>query len=165
VSSPQEWAKAYARQASADFQTWNRLKQVDVPECHRLLFLQMACEKLCKAHLCGRGTDPVHLQSSHGYTAKVLPTIVKEQIGRSKTPNARWVLEQARFLAVEIELLAPAMRRGGKRPDNCEYHWEDHGGVLHVPLDATFPPSNLIATRAGTAFVKSIQRALDVFLV
>jgi len=45
------WAVGYARQAQADFQTVEKLQAVSVPECHKLQFLQMACEQLVKAHL------------------------------------------------------------------------------------------------------------------
>ncbi len=59
MSDPEEWAKGFARQARADFETWDRLQGIpETPECHRLLFLQMACEKPTKAHLCKAGSDP-----------------------------------------------------------------------------------------------------------
>ncbi|MGP0063486.1 MAG: hypothetical protein ACLQGP_07810 [Isosphaeraceae bacterium] len=44
-------------------------------------------------------------------------------------------MNHAHYLAREIEVLAPAVKRGGQRPDNCEYPWEDDAGTLHVPLD------------------------------
>jgi hypothetical protein len=65
MSTADEWAKGYARQASADFTTWSWLQGRDaIPACHKLLFLQMACEKLTKAHLCKLGSDPKQLQTS-----------------------------------------------------------------------------------------------------
>ena len=60
-----QWATAYARQADADFQTFQSSQDLSIPECHRQLFLQMACEKRVRAHLCGRGTDPVDVRASH----------------------------------------------------------------------------------------------------
>ena len=45
------WAVGYARQSQADFQTFEKLQPMSVPECHKLQFLQMACEKLVKSHL------------------------------------------------------------------------------------------------------------------
>ncbi len=51
-----EWTIAYSRMAQADFRTWNDLQ--GQPECHKRLFLQMACEKLVKANLCDSGIDP-----------------------------------------------------------------------------------------------------------
>jgi hypothetical protein len=49
VTSYHEWRVAYAKQALADLLARERLlEHSDVPECHQLHFLQMACEKLCK---------------------------------------------------------------------------------------------------------------------
>jgi hypothetical protein len=59
------WAVGYARQAQADFQTFEKLQMMPVPECHKLQFLQMAFEKLVKAHLCSERVDPSDLQTSH----------------------------------------------------------------------------------------------------
>lgn len=58
MATSDEWASAYARQADADFTTFETLQSLPLPQCHKLQFLQMACEKLVKAHLCGIGTDP-----------------------------------------------------------------------------------------------------------
>ena len=81
MATPAEWADGYARQADADMKTWTALQgSADVAECHRLLFLQMACEKLCKAHLILGGTPPINLQSSHGYVAKPLPVVIRDQL-------------------------------------------------------------------------------------
>ncbi|MCI0378945.1 MAG: hypothetical protein L0215_15160 [Gemmataceae bacterium] len=161
-----EWAKAYARQAAADLRTWDLLHELsDVSECHQLLFLQMACEKLTKAHLCSRGSDPKELQSSHAYVSKNLPIVIRQQMAvvgaRGKT--AVWILRHVRHLAREIEMLAPAVKRGGQRPDNCEYPWEDASGRLHVPLDWRFAPSNLLHAPAGRTFLKLLREAIERF--
>jgi hypothetical protein len=163
VSTADDWAKGFARQAQADFSTWRLLQGDDtIPECHRLLFLQMACEKLTKAHLCAAGSDPAELQASHGYIAKNLPIIVRQQIPRSgmSVNNAAWIVQHSKHLAQEIEMLAPAVRRAGRRPDNCEYPWEDDSGQLHVPLDWTFVPSKLLTAPAGRTFLKLIAEAI-----
>jgi len=57
-----EWALGYARQAEADFQTFEVIQNLDIPECHKLQFLQMACEKLVKSHHCLDELDPRSLQ-------------------------------------------------------------------------------------------------------
>jgi len=83
MSGPAQWALAYVRQARADFRAWElyeRHPEAVAAECHKLLLLQMACEKLCKAHLIRAGARPQDLQSSHGYTAKHLPRVVEWQI-------------------------------------------------------------------------------------
>src|SRR6266513_2554086 len=75
-----EWRVAYAKQAKVDLQTRNELLRLPaIPECQQLHFLQMACEKICKAYLCGQGTDPRTLQSSHAYIAGPLPVIARQQ--------------------------------------------------------------------------------------
>jgi hypothetical protein len=66
MSQPVDWALAYAQQAKADFRAWELYEQhpeAVVAECHQLLFLQMACEKLCKAHLIQGGTPTEALRS------------------------------------------------------------------------------------------------------
>ena len=133
-----EWSVGYARQADADFELFLALSSLDAVEtCHKLQFLQMTCEKLVKAHLCGEGVDPATLQASHAYVANTLPVVLRQAAValNFKGKHARWVLLHARHLAQEIEVLAPAVKRGGLRPDNCEYPWEDDTGNLHVPLD------------------------------
>jgi hypothetical protein len=163
MSTADDWAKAYARQAGADLGTYDLLADNElVPECHRLMFLQMACEKLTKAHLCAEGKDPKQLQSSHAYAAKNLTTIIKQQIvfSGSNPKGAPWVLGHSKHLANEIEILAPAVDRGGQRPDNCEYPWEDHGGNLHLPLTWTFTTSNLLTEPAGRTFLKLVREAI-----
>jgi hypothetical protein len=165
MSTADGWANGYARQALADFKTREALRDIDaVPECHKLLFLQMACEKLTKAHLCKAGSDPTSLQSSHAYIAKSLPIVIRQQISLSKPKNAPWVMAHSEHLAREIEMLAPAVKRGGQRPDNCEYPWEDEGGLLHVPLDWTFTSSNLLPAAAGRTFLKLVGEATSRLL-
>lgn len=167
MSKPDDWAKGYARQAGADFDTWNLLQgHSDVPICHKLLFLQMACEKLTKAHLCKAGSDARQLQTSHAYIAKNLPIVIRQQLFQSGIrPQAQvWVLQHCKHLAQEIEMLAPAVKRGGQRPDNCEYPWEDGGGRLHVPLDWSFVPAKLLIAPAGRTFLKLTREAINRFL-
>ena len=76
-----EWAVGYARQAGADFATYLELQgNSSIPQCHKLQFLQMACEKLVKAHLIAGGTDPKTLQTSHAYVAGTLPVVIRQQL-------------------------------------------------------------------------------------
>jgi len=119
-----EWAGGYARQAGADFETYIQLHgKSSIPQCHKLQFLQMACEKLVKAHLIKGGTDPQTLQTSHTRVEGTLPVGIRQQLSSSDlgTHNPAWIMELERFLAEEIEILAPAVKRGGTRPDNCDY--------------------------------------------
>jgi hypothetical protein len=61
-------------------------------------------------------------------------------------------------------VLAPAVKRGGVRPDNCEYPWEDDAGLLHVPLDWSFYPAQLIIIPAGRTFLKLVRCAIERLL-
>jgi hypothetical protein len=76
--SPYAWSRAYARQARADLDAREALLGAEVPACQHLHFLQMACEKISKAHRCLGGADPETLMHSHGFAAKVLPQIARE---------------------------------------------------------------------------------------
>ena len=162
-----DWIRGYARQSKADFETFLKLQsQPDIPACHHLLFLQMACEKLVKAHLIGHGGDPRSVQTSHAYTAKTLDIVIRHEltIRAIKQPQAKWILKYTKLLAQEIELLAPAVKRAGQRPDNCEYPWEDESGQVHVPLDWTFAPSSLLLAPAGRTLLKLIPNAINRLL-
>lgn len=79
MATSAEWAVAYARQGDADFKTFELMQPMKVPECHKLQFLQMACEKLAKSYLCGTGTSAALLQKSHAHVAKTLPIVLREQ--------------------------------------------------------------------------------------
>jgi len=171
MATVDEWSSAYANQADADFNTYQLLESLPsdclvgrpIPVCHKLQFLQMACEKLVKAHLCARGTSPASLQASHAYISKNLPVVIRSETValNFRGAAAKNVIKSAGRLAPEIELLAPSVRRGGQRPDNCEYPWEDGNGCLHVPASCTFSSSQLISQPAGRSILKLILSAID----
>src|SRR3972149_661842 len=112
-----DWAAGYARQADADFVTFQALQRTPLPECHKLQFLQMACEKLVKAHLCGGVKVPSSLQKSHAYIAGTLPVVLREHMTRINFtgPSAKEVGKHIKHLCQEINLLAPAVTDGGIR--------------------------------------------------
>ncbi len=163
MATADEWSVGFARQAAADLKTFDLLQGLDVPECHRLQFLQMACEKLGKAHLCGAKKPAESIQASHAYIARNLPKVLEHEAIRVNLgkAQAREILNAAKLLAQEIEALAPSVKRGGRRPDNCEYPWVDDIGRLHVPLDWTFTPSQLIIRRHGLTILKLIRGSTD----
>lgn len=169
MSEPAEWALAYARQARADLRAWElygRYPDAVAEECHKLLFLQMACEKLCKAYLIRTGTRPEDLQTSHGYVAGPLPLVIRREIlDTGQNPQRmQGVLNLVRHLAGEIEVLNPAVRRDGLRPDNCEYPWEAGDRVIS-PLEWTFHPSRLVTVTGGPTFMKLLKGAIDRLIV
>ncbi len=169
MSHPADWAKGYARQADADFKAWEYYEQhpeAIAAECHRLMFLQMACEKLCKAYLIEQGTSPSAVQTSHAFVANPLPGIIRQQVVYLKRDlkGMHQLLRDVRHLANEIELLNPAVDRAGRRPDNCEYPWEDGNGDVHSPLDWSSTVARLRIAPGGRTFLKLLRAAIDRFL-
>jgi hypothetical protein len=164
MSRLDDWRVAYAKQARADLRSREKLlEDAKLPHCQQLHFLQMACEKLCKAHLCGQGNDPSTLQSSHVFIAGTLPIIVRQQFTRESRGNSSgrtWVMRAIRGLARKVELLAPSVKDGGRQPANCEYPWAGPGGKVYVPCDYNFE-LNLLYEEAGRHFLKALYAAAD----
>lgn len=155
------WVQAFARQAASDLDAREALAAVpSLPACHSLHFLQMACEKLCKASMISAGSDPVEVQRSHAYVAKHLPTIVKLFMSREagRLPRDNWIVDAIRPLARKIELLNPSVRDGGRSPQNCEYPWVAQDGSIISPADYKFEFS-ILFERAGVALLKIIREA------
>jgi len=167
MSTGAEWAQSLARQARADLDTFvflqTRASDRKTPVCHRLQFLQMACEKLTKAWLCSRAANPVDLSNSHAYVAKNLPQIVGQKLRERGIASAaaKRLSAASRHLAQEIELLAPAVKRGGQRLDNCEYPWSDARNNLVSPLDWDFAVTNLLNQPFGAVFLHAVSAAID----
>lgn len=163
MATSEEWAVGYARQARADLATADTLQSSALPSCVYLHALQMACEKLSKALLCETGHPPSAVQSSHAFTAKQLPRLVRDQldIENAKPSLIRDIERYVRHLAREVELLAPPVDDGGRRPDNCEYPWEDAAGHLHVPVDHAFAVEQLLGDRHARAVWNLIRAAAD----
>jgi hypothetical protein len=157
------WRVAYARQARADLQARDQLlADPTLPESQQLHFLQMACEKLCKAHLCAHGVDPDVLRRSHAFISVHLPTIALQQFAR-KSDGRRgagsWVIAAIRSLARRIELLAPSVDDGGRIPANCEYPWVAPDGSVRAPCDHHFA-IDLLYDRAGRHLLKVVHTAI-----
>lgn len=159
------WARAFAVQARADLRARDALLlEEDVPICQQLHFLQMACEKVSKAYRIQGGEAPDAVQASHVTAAKTIPVIAKQLLGRNLIPvqGADKVLHAIGRLAREVELLSPAVRDGGNRPDNCEYPWADDRGGLHIPADFPFSELSRIDSHvAGKTFLKTIAVAAE----
>lgn len=157
------WSQAFARQAESDLDAREAIVAADPrqPECHALHFLQMACEKLCKASMIAAGTDPLEVQRSHAHIAKHLPTIVRLYLSREAGRRARdqWIVDAIRPLARKIELLNPAVLDGGRSPENAEYPWLAPDGVSVIPpVDHHFEFS-ILFEKAGVTMLKIIRQA------
>ena len=165
-----QWARGYARQADADLRAWElyqKYPEAVSTRCHTMLFLQMACEKFCKAHLLRTG-GLTHEQArkSHGFVKRHLPEILKQEIAyrkHDKLRQMRMVMTEFRHLAQEIEVLNPSMNLTA-RPENCEYPWDNGGGVVLSPLDYTFIPQGLLLAPSGVTFLKLLRQSINRLL-
>jgi hypothetical protein len=166
MSLQDHWRRGFAVQARADLETLDLLSRqpVDaVPKCHRLQFLQMACEKLVKAHLLDVGTFTPGRLRIHTVVAKHLPRVIDEyyrrQKGRSMPPH---LFQRVRSMAREIELLAPAADDAGRQPANCEYPWLDvAGNQVYVPAEYAFRSLDLPREPALRLILKVLPIAIQ----
>lgn len=133
-----DWSKGYAKQALSDLDVREIIAE-RAEKCHRLNFLQMAAEKVCKAHLVAKNGHETP-RKSHAVVAKNLPIIARQFYSATKSNGiAQWELDQIKRLAGEIEKLAPACDDDGTRRDNAEYPWEDAKSQIRVPCEFKFP--------------------------
>jgi hypothetical protein len=157
-----DWVQAFARQACSDFDARDKiLLEPSLPQCHQLHYLQMAMEKTSKAHLLSAGAEPYSVQSSHGYIASVVPTIVRDRLGRTGAKPG-WLMDAVRLYARRVELLHPQIDSAGAIPANCEYPWEGPSGDVIVPAEHDFA-LNIHAEKAAVTMIKEVRaRAIEL---
>lgn len=103
---------------------------------------------------------------SHAYTAKNLPEMFlrqRESLGHGSLRRYSTLMKQVRNLSREIELLVPTVD-SPRRPDNCEYPWEDGAGNILVPAEYPFSTLSLLSEAAGQEILKIIPFAVDELL-
>lgn len=160
------WSRAYARQAEVDLEAREvLLTNREIPECEQLHMLQMAAEKLCKAHLAAQGQPAEVLRTSHAFIAGPLPIIARQILAREagRLPRDTWVLSAIKRLSRRIELLHPQVDDGGTVPSNCEYPWVDVHGDVIAPADYAFGFS-LLHEKAGVTLLKLMRGAINELL-
>ena len=145
---------AFARQAASDLAAYEVLSstKIALPRCHRLHYLQMWLEKLCKAHIHGSNL-PVD-SFSHGVIAKVLPHLIA-QYWRSLDFKAHPKLDEISALCREIDRLHPQVNDGGRREDNVEYPWRSAEGTVHCPAQYDFAVTARLQSQPGKLLLKT----------
>lgn len=167
-SSRQDWARAYAKQSASDFQIYEHLlAQPGVPVCHKLHYLQMACEKIAKAYqFRDMATAESKLTTSHIAFSKFInsyltssPVVKREYEGR----DAQLIgfKKKAHSIAREIEKLAPAVDQEHS-PSNAEYPWEQDNNIL-IPCDYSYPNLSMLHEPVGLNFLRLIKEAIINF--
>jgi hypothetical protein len=165
VATDRDWARAYARQALSDLDAREKLSIDGADKCHRLHFLQMASEKVGKAHLISaNGRDKV--RRSHAYVEKNLPIIARVFYGKTNAEArmTQWETAQIKKIAAEIELLAPGRSDESTRQDNSEYPWEDAQGRIRVPCEYNFPNvDDSVENKAIVKLIRLIRTAAESY--
>ena len=124
---------AFARQAISDLEARDVLESGGMARCHSLHYLQMAAEKVCKAHLHFSGQT---VKESHAVVRKHLVSVAREMGPETSLSGNR--LKRLKSLAAEIDMLAPALRADGSRQDNAEYPWSNALDEVIAPVDYEF---------------------------
>lgn len=165
MTDRQNWQTAFLRQARVDWESYQRTRQGTWPECHRLLLLQMAAEKLGKALLVAGHSSLETITQTHAAFVKFMQLVsnhrkLRKALGMKKsqqTAQFRTLLP----LAYEIELLAPALAQHGPNP---EYPWKNASGNILAPADYSFPLiKRLRQTPHGLLLLKYIEIFLNRF--
>ncbi len=148
------WSEAFAAQAESDLQAFEQLADTTLPTCHRLHYLQMWLEKLCKAYL---WLPEKRMESdvwTHNVVAKVLPRLVAEhwrRIGFQQKPD----MEPIRAICREVDRLHPQVDDNGRRPDNVEYPWPGTSGDTEIPARWKYPLTGKLNTGPARLLLKA----------
>jgi hypothetical protein len=145
------WSEAFVEQAASDLNTYEFLARSVLPTCHRLHYLQMWLEKLCKAHLYSEADQ---LQFTHNVVAKTLPKLVFEHWQRTRF-QAPGIAGDIRELCREIDLLHPQVDNGGRNPENAEYPWIGASGTIEAPAMWHFRLTDRLETHPGKLLLKA----------
>ena len=158
-------SEAFAAQAASDLDVYEVLAGSTVPSSHRLHYLQMWLEKLCKAYLWLPEGAADELRIRHNVVDKILPRMIGEhwrRIGFEQRPD----IVAIRQICREIDLLHPQVDDNGRRPDNVEYPWIGTSGNAEVPAHCEFPLTRRLYSNSGRLLIKaavSLTRKPTVF--
>lgn len=165
MTERRNWQMAFLKQAMADWEAYQRTRQAVWPNSYRLLFLQMATEKLSKAVLIASHSSLETITQSHAAFVMFMRIAGNnrklQNVLRLKKSQQRAQFKTLLPLAHEIERLAPALAQSGPNP---EYPWQDKSGSILAPVDYPFPlMQRLHQTPQGIQLLKHIEIFLKKF--
>jgi hypothetical protein len=146
--------QAFAAQAKADMDAYYALCGTSLPINHRLHYLQMWFEKLCKAYLWLPDSAMEEFRYKHNVVSTILPRLVLEKwrrIGMVARPD----VSEIRRVCREVDLLHPQVDDEQRRPDNVEYPWVDKDGNALVPSEWSFALAKTLHTNPGRLVLKA----------
>jgi hypothetical protein len=165
MTDRQNWQAAFLNQARVDWAAYQKTRLGTWPECHQLLFLQMASEKLGKAVLIAGPSNLETITQSHAAFVMFMRFAgnnhkLQKMLGLKKSQQ-RAQFKSLLPLAHEIELLAPALAQGGPNP---EYPWQNTSGDIFAPTNYPFPLiQRLHQTPQGIQLLKYVEIFLKRF--
>jgi hypothetical protein len=160
--------RLWCSQARSDYDTFKLLNRHGSAPCHQLHYLQMATEKLAKAHFWRSNRPPT---ASHRAFTVFVRTLLRGHDEKARTRVAQALGYGSEFeyqaatktllpVAYEIERLAPALAFDGP---NAEYPWPAQDPAS-APVDFEFPVwSQLIGSASGRQFLQFLERAVTRF--
>lgn len=168
MSVEEDWSRAFARQAQADWRAYECLVQFGAEaagsQSENLHLLQMAIEKLIKAHLYLEDNNPDRLQSKHDVIAKHLPNIFRTLYARRQSPDRKpdrrrtaTLMVNVRKIAYKIAKLHPKNDGGICQFPNCEYPWKNPSGIILVPAEYSFVEFTITRENWWMDFVKIVK--------
>ena len=156
------WSRAYFEQAQSDLEVFKKLNLPEVPLSHRLHYLQMATEKLAKAHLT-QGKDEPKL--SHSVLVSFLQVCkqrpeLRRLLGYAHDYRAfSSYVDSMLPTAEKVQRLAP--QAAGRNQPNPEYPWEDRNtATVMVPAQEDF--SQLFSKQELASVARLIYRLFGV---
>lgn len=158
-------SEAFAAQAASDLDVYEVLAGSTLPSSHRLHYLQMWLEKLCKAYLWLPEGAADELRIRHNVVDKILPRMIGEhwrRIGFEQRPD----IAAIRQICREVDLLHPQVDDNGRRPDNVEYPWIGTSGNAEVPAHWEFSLTRRLYSNSGRLLIKaavSLTRNSTIF--
>jgi len=154
---------AFLAQARSDYRTFEILlaqPRDEVPECHPLHYLQMACEKLAKAlrgKISGTPVGRSHVAFSRLARELAVRQDVLVAVGYSKPAETARFLGRATPLFRQLEQLCPSVAGQQAQDDgldwdqgeNAEYPWRGAGDDWTAPADHSFGAYRTISSKRG----------------
>ena len=171
-------ATAFLRQARSDFAAFLHLAAQDrtvIPECHPLLHLQMAAEKLAKAAYVAAGAtfDPHSHVAFSRFPQFLSRRDVAQALGYANFREFHGVLRRLAPLFRQIDELNPSVGLqtpggGATEGPNVEYPWEARGEdgqpLWVVPAEHDFLLLDKLFRRGDASrMLALIRRLLDRF--
>jgi hypothetical protein len=148
------WSEAFTVQAGSELDAFLLLEKSGLPISHRLHYLQMWLEKLCKAYLWIPETGGEDLRFKHNVIARVLPSLISRHRQRLGVRDDK-DMSAIRRLCREIDLLHPQVDDEGRRPENVEYPWKGSTGEVETPAHWKFSLAGQLYTNPGRQLLKA----------